>query len=197
MKNNKVYIVIALLLIIVLVNINWNEVFGAFDDYNSENSNFETDLPTIDSTASPSIDSVATPQEQTVREEVPITTEEPVASATPEDYSKFHDNALTLLINGDLDNALIEINKALSINPVNADSYYVRGNIFQQKGYLNDALDDFKQAILLNPNHVEATVKCAIIYGKQKKMNLFCDYANKACQLGDPTACSMINRFCN
>ena len=196
MKNNKFYIVIALLSIVVLVNINWNEVFGAFDDNNSEISNFETDLPTIDSTASPAIDSIASSQEQTVPEEV-VPEEVPVSSYNPEDYSKFHDNALTLLINGDLDNALIEINKALEINPKKADSYYVRGNIFQQKGYLNDALNDFLQAISLNPKHSEATMKCAIIYGKLNDRGMSCLYIRRACDLGVSDACSGYNRFCN
>lgn len=199
MKNNKLYIVIALLSILVLVNINWSEVFGAFDNNNSEDTNFETDLPAIDSTASPqqqTVTSEVIPEEQTVSEEV-VTGEVPVSDYNPEEYSKFHDNALTLLINGDLDSALIDINKALEINPNGADDYYIRGNIYQQRGRLNDALNDFLQAFVLNPKHSEAVMKCAIIYGKLNDRDMSCLYMKKACDLGVADACSGYSRFCN
>ncbi len=192
MKNSKLYIIIALLSILVLVNINWNEVFGTFDN-NSEDSSFETDLPAIDSTASPKEQTapVEVISEEVVPEEVPVT------NYNPEDYSKFHDNALTLLMNGDLDNALIDINKALEIDSGKANSYYVRGNIYQQKGNLDDALNDYLKAVDLNPEFIDAIMKCAIIYGKQNNRNMSCFYMKKACDLGVSDACSGYSKFCN
>lgn len=141
------------------------------------------------------IDSTTVQEKVVISEE--ISKKETVSNYNPEDYSKFHDNALTLLMNGDLDNALIDINKALEINPNKADSYYVRGNINQQKGNLNDALNDFLKAIDLNPKHSDATMKCAIVYGKQNNRNMSCIYMKKACDLGASDACSGYSKFCN
>lgn len=165
---------------------------------NNKASNGNIIEPTIDKVVveeyKNSLDSTSLQEENKVSEEI---AEKPKTELNPEDYSKFHDNALTLLMNGDLDNALIDINKALEIRPNEADSYYVRGNINQQKGNLDDALDDFVMAIGFNPRHSDATMKCAIIYGKQNNRTMSCIYMKKACDLGVSEACSGYSRFCN
>jgi len=113
------------------------------------------------------------------------------------EYNKYHDDALTLLINGNLNQALVKINEAIKINPNKADSYYVRGNIYQKKGYLNIALTDFLKTLEINPNHSDAAFKSAIVYGKLNNKSMFCYYMEKACDLGDSDACEGHNEFCN
>lgn len=113
------------------------------------------------------------------------------------DYSKHHDLGLKYLIEGDYINAINSINKAIEINSNKADSYYVRGNINQQMGNINEALYDYLTAIEKNPKHSDAMLKCAIIYGKLNNKNKSCDYLKQACDLGDTQACNGLSRFCN
>lgn len=112
------------------------------------------------------------------------------------EFNKLKDEALTSLINNNYDIALVKINNALSLNQTNADAYYIRGNIYERKQLVENAKKDYLKAIQINPKHIEAMSKCAIIYGKQKDMNSFCYYANKACELGSNDACGMYYKFC-
>ncbi|SHG32127.1 Tetratricopeptide repeat-containing protein [Flavobacterium segetis] len=54
-------------------------------------------------------------------------------SSKKTDYETNYNSALKLLINGDYDNALVQINKSIKLNPNNSDSYYIKGNIYQKK----------------------------------------------------------------
>ena len=52
---------------------------------------------------------------------------------------------------GNLKIAIKEINRSISINPLNSFAYNLRGKILMSMGYLNSALVDFDKAIKLNP----------------------------------------------
>lgn len=112
-------------------------------------------------------------------------------------YLTDRNEAINLIMIKEYDKALVKINSSLKLKENEADSYYIRGNIFQAKNLLEKAKTDYLKAIKLNPNHRDAMAKCAIIYGMQKDMNNFCYYAKKACSLGSQEACDMTKRFCN
>ncbi|KVV16406.1 tetratricopeptide repeat protein [Flavobacterium sp. TAB 87] len=118
-------------------------------------------------------------------------------SSRKTDYETSYNYALKLLINGDYDNSLVQINKSLKLNPTNADSYYVKGNIYEGKMDYQNALFNYKKAIQLNSNHIDATMKAAIIYGKMNDKPNACLYFKKACNLGNDDACTGYKRFCN
>ena len=52
---------------------------------------------------------------------------------------------------GSIDEAIAEYNKALQIDPKNAEAYYERGLLFAQKGELDKAIADYTETILSNP----------------------------------------------
>ena len=112
------------------------------------------------------------------------------------EFNKLKDEALTALINNSHDVALVKINKALKLNQNNADAYYIRGNVYQKKQQIEAAKKDFLKAVQLNPKHIDALSKCAIIYGKENNMSQFCYYSKKACDYGGNDACGMYYKFC-
>ena len=54
------------------------------------------------------------------------------------------------------DRAIAEYNRALELEPANADAYFWRGAAYERTGELDRALADFRQAIALDPDHVKA-----------------------------------------
>jgi len=57
---------------------------------------------------------------------------------------------------GLFDQALADINKALTLNPNYSDGYVDRGNVYKSKGQYDLALQDYDQAIRLDPNSATA-----------------------------------------
>lgn len=117
-------------------------------------------------------------------------------SQTSSTHNTYYDSAITLLLNGDYDNALSSINKAITLNPTNADSYYIRGNIYQKKVNNPYAIKDYQKAIKLNPNHIDAISKCGISYAKMNDKATACKYFKRACDMGDNDGCNIFNKFC-
>ncbi len=57
---------------------------------------------------------------------------------------------------GDLDNALIECNKALEIDPCFSDALNLHGIILERMGYDREAIRSYQKAIQFDPDFVEA-----------------------------------------
>ena len=55
-------------------------------------------------------------------------------------------------LNGKYDNAIDEFNKALEINPGNAEVYYHLGLIFENRNMSAEAQDMYEKALSINPN---------------------------------------------
>lgn len=51
--------------------------------------------------------------------------------------------------------ALLDLTKAITLKPRNAETYFHRGNVFLFLGECSNALDDFDQAVILDPNNLE------------------------------------------
>jgi protein O-GlcNAc transferase len=57
---------------------------------------------------------------------------------------------------GQLDNAIINYEKALSINPNYSEAHYNLAGTLQELGQLDGAVESYKKSLSLNPNHAEA-----------------------------------------
>lgn len=108
-----------------------------------------------------------------------------------------NNRAISLFEEGKAMDAYLVMNESLRADSAVADSYYIRGVISQKAFNIYYGLDDFEKAIELNPNHVDALLKCGIIYGKQGNKQTACDFLNRACKLGSEDACQGVERFCN
>jgi tetratricopeptide (TPR) repeat protein len=68
---------------------------------------------------------------------------------------------------GDLDNAILQYRKSLSLNPFYADVHNNIGIAYFEKGLVDNAISHFKHAIEINPYHADAHYNLGIAYGKK------------------------------
>ncbi len=108
----------------------------------------------------------------------------------------YYKSAVNSIETNDLDNAIIYINKSISIESNNSNAYYTKGVIYQKKLNYDVALTCYKKALQLNPNNSEAMLKCGIVYGKKNDMANCCKYLKLACDNGDNNGCSGYSKFC-
>ena len=79
----------------------------------------------------------------------------------------YNNRGLRLYNLGDLDGALSDYDKAISLNPdYDATVYYNRGSLKYNLGDLDGALSDYDKAISLNPDYAEAYNNRALCYCK-------------------------------
>lgn len=108
------------------------------------------------------------------------------------------DEGLRLLINnGNLLDAKYKTEESLLYNNKDANTWYVLGNINQRMNKYDEALFAYKQAIELDPAHIDAIMKCAIVAEKTGDQFSACVYLHQACNLGDPKACEGVRMYCN
>lgn len=65
---------------------------------------------------------------------------------------------------GMLDKAIAEFNKAIKINPRDADAYYNRGIAYYYKGQYDQAISDFNRVLEINPGDIRAYKGRALVY---------------------------------
>lgn len=81
------------------------------------------------------------------------------------------------------DEAILEYNKAILINPEYAEAYSNRGMTYFAKGLFNQALEDYNMAIKLNPNLAQAYNNRGNVYSRRGLYKqAIADY-NKALEL--------------
>ncbi|MCH7787510.1 MAG: tetratricopeptide repeat protein [Chloroflexi bacterium] len=71
-----------------------------------------------------------------------------------------------------IEEARVEYEEAIRLDPQNAEAYYGRGNANLQLGQLDLALQDFSKAILLDPNNAMAHANRAGVYLVTGKFDL-------------------------
>jgi tetratricopeptide (TPR) repeat protein len=85
---------------------------------------------------------------------------------------------------GNLQNALDDSEKAITINPTEAIDYNNRGCIYIKSGNdINKALDDFNKAIELNPSYNSAYTNRANVYLKKRELQKAISDCTKAIEL--------------
>ena len=65
-----------------------------------------------------------------------------------------------------LHKAITELNKAIQQNTRFAEGYYQRGNANDETGNSLNAIDDYTQAISINPNFVQALYNRGVVHAK-------------------------------
>src|SRR5947209_14999987 len=74
----------------------------------------------------------------------------------PRTTEEFNDRGIARKAKGDLDGAIADYDRAISLNPTYALAYYNRGIARGDKGDLNGAIADYTKAVELNPDYVSA-----------------------------------------
>ncbi len=95
---------------------------------------------------------------------------------------------------GEYDQAILNYNKALEINPRFAEAYYDRGNAYNRKGHLDQAILDYTKAIEFRPNYAEAYYNRGNAYAKKDQWDqAIIDY-NKAIEINENYVEAYVNR---
>lgn len=74
----------------------------------------------------------------------------------PEHAITRHKLGIALFNSGDLENALLQQNEALRLNPEMDHAYFLRGTILSKLGRPSDAEKEFEACFRVNPNHVKS-----------------------------------------
>lgn len=79
-----------------------------------------------------------------------------------------------------LDDRLKRLNDAIKANPQDANNYFSRGMVYANNFYFNQALDDFKKALSLNPNLPIANNYVCYIYINKRQFDKAEEYCQRA-----------------
>jgi tetratricopeptide (TPR) repeat protein len=69
---------------------------------------------------------------------------------TQKPESEAHSRGTSLVNRGMYDQAIVELNNAIQINPNSDSAYYDRGRAWSGKGYIDKAISDYTKAIEIN-----------------------------------------------
>jgi len=67
----------------------------------------------------------------------------------------------------DIDNAIIQYKKSLSLNPLDPDVHNNIGVSYFYRGEVDTAIRHFKHALSINPSHADAHYNLGIAYGEK------------------------------
>ncbi len=90
--------------------------------------------------------------------------------------------------------ALGELNKAIEIDPRNAEAYYLRGRTLVSMGKLDQSMDDFKAAVKLKPDYSEAYDNLGWLASKQGQADEGIAYLTKSIEFKPENAWAFYNR---
>jgi len=91
-------------------------------------------------------------------------------------YFKFfptsHHNNLgkTYIMEGRLDEAIVELKRSLSINPYFIEARSNLGNVYLQKGFIEEAIYEYKKALKINPDYADAHTNLGNAYAKSGRL---------------------------
>lgn len=119
----------------------------------------------------------------------------PESKAAAEKEEEAHkQQALTLARNAKYDQALAEINQALTQDSKDAETYNRRGGIYTLQGHYAQAVADFAKALELNPRYAKAYYNRALAYYYQGKYDQAINDLTKAIALKPKDVASYNNR---
>ncbi|MFZ6016215.1 MAG: tetratricopeptide repeat protein [Nitrospirota bacterium] len=84
---------------------------------------------------------------------------------------------------GDMDNAILQHKKSLSLNPFYADAHNNIGIFYFDKGLVDKAITHFKHAIEINPAHADAHYNLGVAYGEKGLNELAYEEMRKGIEL--------------
>jgi protein TonB len=74
--------------------------------------------------------------------------------------------------------------------------YYNQGVKYYEKGYYDEALESYNEAIRLNPEDVDALYNCVMIKIKQNDIPSACNYIRKIKEINKPDADALFEKYC-
>ncbi len=104
--------------------------------------------------------------------------------------------AISRKLSGDVLGAMDDLNHAILLDPAQAKSYYMRGNINVLLGHYYTALDDYTRAIELNHDYTEALYNRGITYLMLYNYPDGCYDLEQAVRLGYKEGEIGLQRFC-
>jgi tetratricopeptide (TPR) repeat protein len=90
--------------------------------------------------------------------------------------------------------ALVELDKAIEIDPRNAEAYYWRGRTLVNLGRLDQGVDDFKTAVKLRPDYSEVYDHLGWLASKQGQVDEGIAYLTKSIEFRPENAWAFYNR---
>ena len=95
---------------------------------------------------------------------------------------------------GEFDLAIECYNKAIALDPEDAEAFYNRGLAYDKKGEFDLAIQDFDQAIALNPEDAKAFYNRGVAYNKKGEFDRAIEDFNQAIALNPEYAKAFYNR---
>ncbi|HNA72789.1 MAG TPA: tetratricopeptide repeat protein, partial [Candidatus Obscuribacter sp.] len=109
------------------------------------------------------------------------------ASANAPSFAEWYDSdrsclerARTLFGTGQFDEAQKALDKGISLNPRNAELFYMRGVLYSTLKRFDLALQDMDQALQLNPNSANYFIARGTLYSNMTKYDLAIKELKKA-----------------
>jgi tetratricopeptide (TPR) repeat protein len=119
-----------------------------------------------------------------------------VLSKYPKVAIVYYDRGIAKLEKADVDGALSDFSKAISINPYLDDAWIYRGNIRAARKDFQAALSDLNKAIQLKPGKALAYVNRGSVLYLMNYPGGACSDWQKALKLGNRQAATMIDYYC-
>ncbi len=96
----------------------------------------------------------------------------------------YYNSANAYYNKGQYDQAILDYNKAIEIDPRFAQAYSNRGNAYGRKGLYDKAIIDYTKAIEISPKFGKAYVNLGYIWHLKGDNESSCFFYEKACILG-------------
>ena len=79
--------------------------------------------------------------------------------------------------------AIEDFNKAIELDPENANTYYFRGHAYHNKGDHDRAIEDYNKTIELDPENANAYCNRGLVYGRKGEYDWSIEDCNKSLEL--------------
>ena len=122
---------------------------------------------TVDPTATSAPRPTSTPTTIEAHTPVPTAVSIPPATPTPDPEltaDSYYEIALTRITADDADDVLVNLSKAIDLNPNYVDAYFLRGLIYGSQYDFDKAIADFEKVVELDPSHTDAKAMHADAY---------------------------------
>ena len=122
---------------------------------------------TVDPTATSAPRPTSTPTTIEAHTPVPTTVSIPPATPTPDPEltaDSYYEIALARITADDADDVLVNLSKAIDLNPNYVDAYFLRGLIYGSQYDFDKAIADFEKVVELDPSHTDAKAMHADAY---------------------------------
>ncbi len=110
--------------------------------------------------------------------------DEEIEALNNSNHRLFYNRGLAYRDKGDYDRAIENYDKALRINPEDANAYYSRGGAYHGKGDYDQAIQDYDEAIRINPADANAYNNRCWTYGLMHRPDEALRDCNESLRLG-------------